>query len=73
MDHGGCRISTRRESTSTVHSVYYSTAKKTALPPQEACTRVQHDTLSLVRAIKIEIDRMIEQQVTRECARIKKI
>jgi len=73
MDHGGCRISTRRESTGTVHSVYYSTGKKTALPLNEMCMRVQHDTVSLDSAIKIETVRTIERHATFECARVKKI
>ena len=45
MKHGGCRISTRRESTRAAFGIYYSTVKKTASPLNETCTRRPRDTL----------------------------
>jgi hypothetical protein len=64
MNHGGCRISTRRESTRTAFAIYYSTAKKTALPLNETCMRRPRDTLRCDHAIKMEVDRAHAQHAT---------
>src|SRR5512136_2915178 len=55
MKHGGCRISARRESTRTAFGIYYSTAKKTALPLNETCTPRPRDTLQRDHAIKCKL------------------
>jgi hypothetical protein len=39
-----------------LHPVYYSTAKKTALPLNKACTRARSDTMGRDRAIKTKLD-----------------
>ena len=73
MNHGGCRISTRRESTRTAFGIYYSTVKKTALPLNETCARRPRDTLQSDRAIKKQVDRAYVQHMTRVNARIAEI
>jgi hypothetical protein len=73
MNHGGCRISTHRESTRTAFAVYYSTAKKTALPLNETCTRRPHDVLQRDRAIKMRVDRAHAQHTMSVAARAAEI
>jgi hypothetical protein len=64
MNHGGCRISTRRESTRTAFAVYYSTTKKTALPLNETCTRRPFDTFRRNHVIKMEANRAHARNAT---------
>jgi hypothetical protein len=73
MNHGGCRISTRRESTRAAFGIYYSTVKKTASPLNETCTRRPHDTLQRDHAIKMQVDRAHVQHMTCVDARIAEI
>jgi hypothetical protein len=73
MNHGGCRISTRRESTRAAFAVYYSTAKKTALPLNETYTLRPPDTLQRDHVIKMQVDRAHAQHTTRVDARIAEI
>src|SRR6476620_11090451 len=48
-----------------LHSVYYSTAKKTALPLNETCTRASSDTRRRIRVTTVVIVRAYARRATK--------
>ncbi|HEY3223238.1 MAG TPA: hypothetical protein VGJ76_05535, partial [Pseudolabrys sp.] len=67
MDHGGYRTA-RIGNRHALYSVYYSTAKKTALPLNETCMHAQSHMMRGRQARKSEFDRARKTPTRYACA-----